>query len=196
MRLTPLLYHLSQRLLGNLPSVVRRTEMKEDHPLIVVCLEKISNLYRILMLVRDYGGISSIGHQLVLVCDSKRVARFASTAKEFVTKNFLRDSDTNPSESYFPRVISIDKAPRLLASSSNTRSIVGIDLHEDAKTLGEPSNEAMTILSSAGAVIFGFESDGIPELLNKIIVHYVQVQSRTSINVVAAVSIFLHAMRR
>lgn len=198
-RLTPLIYHLSQRLLRNNNNVAEQSDLQnsqnQSHPLIVVCLEKVSNLYRILMLMRDYGGVLSIGKQLVLVCDVHSVDRFDSAAKDFVTKNFLPLYESNTFEhdrkSIFPKVISIENASIELALLSR---VVGIDLHEDAKTLVAYDNTAISILASAQAIVFGFESDGIPEKVNQCIFQYVQVQSRTSINVVAAVAIFLHAI--
>ena len=214
-RLTPIIYHLSQGLSprvfvsrSNNTNTTTPPTATTNNPMIVVCLEKVSNLYRVLMLARDYGGISCIGQNLVIICHNDVVVEtFDKAAKEFVSKNFLKREerrqkqqqqdgiDFNTSCCYHPKVVSIENAKTIFESLSN---IVGIDLHENAVTLDgiNTNSEAMTILGSAGAIIFGFESDGIPGQFNKSISQYVQVQSRTSINVVAAVAIFLHALRQ
>ena len=80
------------------------------------------------------------------------------------------------------------------SSSSSFPDIIGFDLHENAMTLSGNNKDAKRILESARAVILGYESDGIPQPINEIISHYVQIQSRTSINIVAAFSIVLHAI--
>ena len=203
-RLTPILYQLSQRLLGNVVTTTSLLELhaaketsnhhEENLPLIVICLEKPANLYRILMLVRDYGGISSIGKQLLLVCDSNSVNRFDAAAQKFVVQSFLNITEEGKiinRGNCFPKVVSIEDTPKYLSSVA---SVVGIDLHEDAKTLRGNANEALQILSSAGAIVFGFESDGIPPAIHQMVSQYVQAESRTSINIVAAISIFLHVL--
>jgi len=239
-RLTPLLYHLSQRLIGNVARIalskeeettLSKTEQqqRQQHPMIIVCLEKISNLYRVLMLARDYGiDIGTIGGQLVVVCKLNSTERFRLEAINFVSKNFTslvgeddgttsnaakqrkksshtieagegKESPSSPSSplSCFPLVVSIEKARELIlkeVSSSSFPNVVGFDLHKDAKTLNEHSSDAKGLLSSAGAVILGYESDGIPPRIDQVVSQYVQIQSRTSVNVVAAFSIVLHAI--
>ena len=261
-RLTPLVYHLSQRLLllveknhderitappasssssegeeeeeEGIPIILSKSEQQpqknhqhqhQHQPMILVCLEKISNLYRVLMLVRDYGGIETIGRQLVVVCKlDSTVERFRLEAINFISKNFLKQkkeksssshanknededesllSSSSSSSLYFPRVVSIEEARELIvkdiidsscSSSSSFPDIIGFDLHENAMTLSENNKDAKLILESARAVILGYESDGIPQPINEIISHYVQIQSRTSINIVAAFSIVLHAI--
>jgi hypothetical protein len=254
-RLTPLIYHLSQRLLllgknhdetmtappasssssssseeeeeEGTPIILSKSEQEKHHqhqhqPMILVCMEKISNLYRVLMLVRDYGGIETIGRQLVVVCKlDSTVERFRLEAINFISKNFLKQkkkksssSHANKNEdedesllssslSYFPRVVSIEEARDLIvkdiinsscSSSSSFSNVIGFDLHENAITLSENNKDAKLILESAGAVILGYESDGIPPPINEIISQYVQIQSRTSVNVVAAFSIVLHTI--
>jgi hypothetical protein len=251
-RLTPLIYHLSQRLLllvgknydetitappasssseeeeDRIPIIVSKSEQQpqknhqhQHQPMILVCLEKISNLYRVLMLVRDYGGIGTIGRQLVVVCKlDSTVERFRLEAINFISKNFFKrkkkkssSSHANKNEDedesllssslYFPRVVSIKEARELIVkdiinsscpSLSSFPNVIGFDLHENAMTLSENNEDAKLILESAGAVILGYESDGIPQPINEIISQYVQIQSRTSVNVVAAFSIVLHAI--
>jgi len=235
-RLTPLLYHLSQRLIGNVARIALSKEeetllsktkqqqrQQQQYPMIIVCLEKISNLYRVLMLARDYGiNIGTIGRQLVVVCKHNSTERFRIEAINFVSKNFTslvvedddiivnaatqRKKSSYPDEgkessssriSYSPLVVSIEEARELIvkeAGSSSFPNVVGFDLHKDAKTLSEHNSDANVLISSAGAIILGYESDGIPPRINQVVSQYVQIQSRTSINVVAAFSIVLHAI--
>jgi hypothetical protein len=197
-RLTPLLYNLSQRLLGNARSSyvpkIDSIQEKTTHPVMMVCLEKVSNLYRVLMLVRDYGGVEAIGRQLVVVCRSNAVQRFHSEAKTFMSKNFGKQAEQAP-ESCFPRVLSIEEAKDFLVQDIlPTAPVVGFDLHEDAMTLSEDDDAAKTMLGCAGAVLLGYESDGIPDSFDAVVTQYVQIESRTSINVVAAFSIVLHTV--
>jgi len=232
-RLTPLLYHLSQRLLeGDIPRTITRTQppntssivspkQQQQHqpqhsPLIMVCLEKIANLYRVIMLLRDYGGLSStlVQRNLVVVCKSKSVAqRFHSEAQTFISKKlFVEEKDERGESLLIPpnflvRVVSIEEAREILVNDivhssqpqqHSEKIVIGFDLHEHAHTLGQSNNNnhhdnpTNVILGSAGAVILGYESDGIPDKLQQLISHYVQIQSRTSVNVVAAFSIALH----
>jgi hypothetical protein len=205
-RLTPLLYNLSQRLLlGNnarSSSVPKLDSIQEKttHPVVImVCLEKVSNLYRVLMLVRDYGGVDAIGRQLIVVCRSNNaVQRFHSEAKRFISKNFWKQQTEQASieSSCFPRVLSMEQAKDFLVQDILPAGapVVGFDLHEDAMTLSEDDDAAKTMLGSAGAILLGYESDGIPESIDAVVTKYVQIESRSSINVVAAFSIVLHTV--
>lgn len=205
-RFTPLLYHLSQLLMirnhntrrpslsnefrSSSPSL-KAEQYEHHHPMIFICLEKLSNLYRVLMLVWDYSkDTKTIGHQFVVVCKSSDITeRFQVAAAKFVSENFTSDE-----KEITVQVMSIDDALELLGRESV--SVVGFDLHDDAMTLSnckENTDGAKNVLRSAGAIILGFESDtGIPESFYIYITEYVQIQSRTSINVVAAFSIALH----
>jgi hypothetical protein len=197
-RLTPVIYLLSQKLLiGSISTASLASETGSNHDsLLLICLEKISNLYRVLMLCRDYGGVEFIGRQLVVVCkEPSAVKRFDREAQTFVSRNFIKNGASN--DHYLPRVLSIEDTRELLRrkiAPSPSPNVIGFDLHEDAETLREDSGEAKAILHSAGAIILGYESDGIPEKINEIISHHVQIQSRTSVNIVAAFSIVLHVI--
>jgi len=56
----------------------------------------------------------------------------------------------------------------------------------------DDDDDDQRFLDTANVIVWGFESDGIPSIIDKHITEYVQVQSRTSVNVIAAVSILLH----
>ena len=50
-------------------------------------------------------------------------------------------------------------------------------------------------MKDANAILFGYESSGIPqEIANKLLNSWIQIPSRSSINVVAAMSIILDAL--
>ena len=102
----------------------------------------------------------------------------------------------------------IQQRPSYATQSPPSRpSIVGIDLHPDALTLhGDyvpsnpptPTNQtippALQTMRNADAIVFGYESTGIPETIADKLNGWVQIPSRSSINVVAAMSIVLDAL--
>eukprot|EP00980_Cylindrotheca_fusiformis_P011380 scaffold2638_cov114-Cylindrotheca_fusiformis.AAC.8 len=269
-RLTPLLFHLSQRLLLSFfhqsePSLSRNTttttatfsslqqeqEQKQQATnqddnsktkiILMVCLEKISNLYRVLMLIRDYyyyyddddddnGSGGDKEHQqqqlqLVVVCKSSNIQqRFQSEANTFCVKNHIKLGGGN---NLTIRILTIQTAKDFLIQQQQQQydskvRVIGFDLHDNARTLlsnhhhygndgiemknlllgsstvaeaeaaangGNPTSSTITTTS---IIILGFESDGIPKTIDEVITEYVQIESRTSINVVAAFSIVLH----
>ena len=77
-------------------------------------------------------------------------------------------------------------------------SVVGIDLHHSALALegdcARKPSPALLKIRGADALVFGYESAGIPDTLGEEISEWVQIPSRSSINVVAAMSIVLDAM--
>ena len=83
-----------------------------------------------------------------------------------------------------------------IVSCSRLQSIVGIDLHPSALTLegNTSTSPALHKLKNADAIVFGYESTGIPDVLTKPLNDWVQIPSRSSINVVAAMSIIFDAL--
>ncbi len=90
-------------------------------------------------------------------------------------------------------------------SSSSPQSrpqFVGIDMHPDALTLNgdyataTPISPALQAIRHADAILFGYESTGIPNTISEqlLLNRWVQIPSRSSINVVAAMSIVLDAL--
>jgi hypothetical protein len=78
---------------------------------------------------------------------------------------------------------------------------VGIDLHPDALTLNgdyaiaTPISPAFQTMRDADAILFGYESTGIPSYIaDELVNSWVQIPSRSSINVVAAMSIVFDAL--
>ncbi len=79
--------------------------------------------------------------------------------------------------------------------------MVGIDLHPAALTLdgsylvtASPISPAIRAIREAGAIVFGYESSGIPIAIAGTLDSWVQIPSRSSINIVAAMSIVLDAL--
>lgn len=121
---------------------------------------------------------------------------------------------------YRPKIVYEDESVdemRFISTSNDSRHIVlGIDLHPDALTLcGDyeaymksnnshpqhvlqtaPTYHAMHELQKAKAIVFGYESTGIPACIQKCLNAWVQIPSRSSINVVASMSILFDALYR
>ncbi|CAJ1946766.1 unnamed protein product [Cylindrotheca closterium] len=213
-RLTPLLYDLSQRLLLSLlEGNIGEANVDKGRPIngakrsatLMICLEKVSNLYRVLMLLRDYSRrlfqesegdtLAAEQPQLVIICKSEDVARrFDSEAQKFISKNFIdqKSGKKTGRAIWTPRVLSVAQAVEFVTEEVAPSPVVGFDLDDGAVTLSEANSDAKRLLATAGAVLLGYESDGIPKELDKKLTDYVQIDSRTSINVVAAFSILCH----
>ncbi|KAL3764749.1 hypothetical protein ACHAW5_011300 [Stephanodiscus triporus] len=84
--------------------------------------------------------------------------------------------------------------------SSRSPSMVAIDLHPSALNLDGgyretgPISPALHMIRNADAIVFGYESTGIPKVLADSVNGWVQIPSRSSINVVSAMSIVLDAL--
>ena len=199
-RLTPILYHLARALrnecnlvtsLGN--SAVSAAQMNDNSihiPLILACVDKVANLFRIIMLARDYKS----QHRLLLVVRDERIR----TRLEAEMQKFIAGLDPiDDCGDRIPRIETIEDTVVLLRHECSGK-IVAVDLHADALTLDEPSNNqgvdmsALSAVQSAGAVIWGFEKDGIPSAIDSMAGCYVQVRCRSSLNLVAAMSVVLH----
>ena len=84
-------------------------------------------------------------------------------------------------------------------------SVVGIDIHPNALTLcgdydSEPNSNrrALHTLQNAQAIVFGYESTGIPDYIREssLLNEWVQIPCRSSINVVASMSIIFYVLLR
>ncbi|KAL7434852.1 hypothetical protein ACHAXM_004395 [Skeletonema potamos] len=189
-------------------------------PLIVACIEKPGNLHRILMLCHHYRSIStSILSNLIVVMpdDEERSGLkqlFDGAITHFRETILSQDgaSVQECDEGCLPTLMYEGDAVPLIQSrlnrpkkahdektSSQKPSIIGIDLHPNALTLSGSSymtkpSQAQVALGNADAVIFGYESTGIPRNIDDILNGWVQIPSRSSINLVAAMSIIFDAM--
>ena len=199
-RLTPILYHLARALRNecnlvtssgnNFDPVAQIQGSSIPIPLILACVDKVANLFRIIMLARDYKS----QHRLLLVVRNERIR----TRLEAEMQKFIAGLDpTDDCGDGIPRIETIEDIVVLLRRECSG-AIVAVDLHADALTLDEPSDDqgvdmsALSALQSAGAVILGFEKDGIPGAIDSMADCYVQVRCRSSLNLVAAMSVVLH----
>ena len=193
-------------------------------PFIVACIEKVSNLHRILMICHDYDKRwnehpeHSLMSKVIIILPNTAENQRDKTMSEFndAIDNFHKviiesESGDGHSDMYRPSFVyesnSVEKISEMIqqsqpgSSSSNRQSVVGIDLHPDALTLHgnyatNPNySPALQQMKDANAILFGYESSGIPqEIANKLLNSWIQIPSRSSINVVAAMSIILDAL--
>ena len=191
-------------------------------PLIVACIQKPGNLHRILMLCHHYlPRCTYVLSNLIVVMpnngERSGLEQLFQGAIDHFCETVLSKDGTSVQErenGCLPTLIYAGEAVPLIQSRLNNRhkgaqdertsshqvpSIIGIDLHQNALTLSgsdyanKPS-QAQVALENADAVIFGYESHGIPRNIDDILNSWVQIPSRSSINLVAAMSIIFDAM--
>ena len=194
-------------------------------PLIIACIEKPGNLHRVLMLCHDYMSCTTKALSNLIVVmpneDSGSLKHRFQGAIDHFRDIILRQENDDSCEindqDYLPTLMYEDDAVELiqarlqqqngadaiLPSPDTESTVVGIDLHPTALTLSG-SNYTSKILSpaqealmNAGAIVFGYESTGIPPNIDEQLLKlksYVQIPSRSSINLVAAMSIIFDAI--
>jgi tRNA(Leu) C34 or U34 (ribose-2'-O)-methylase TrmL len=193
-------------------------------PIVVSCIEKVANLHRLLMLCHNFDINLLSNIVVVLpnsVTDGRRKDEIRLREFEDAVDNFYKfvvvNSDRGNVKCHLrPIIVHEDTAFKIISdmmsershtmttssaivSCSRLQSIVGIDLHPSALTL-EGNNMTTTTspalhkLKNADAIVFGYESTGIPDVLTKPLNDWVQIPSRSSINVVAAMSIIFDAL--
>jgi tRNA(Leu) C34 or U34 (ribose-2'-O)-methylase TrmL len=190
-------------------------------PIVVSCIEKVANLHRLLMLCHnlDINLLSNIVVVLPnIVTDGRRKDEIRLREFEDAVDNFYKvvvvNSDRRNGKCHHrPIIVHEDTAFKIISdmmsershamttssaivSCSRLQSIVGIDLHPSALTLegNTSTSPALHKLKNADAIVFGYESTGIPDVLTKPLNDWVQIPSRSSINVVAAMSIIFDAL--
>ncbi|KAL3758136.1 hypothetical protein ACHAWU_004217 [Discostella pseudostelligera] len=191
-------------------------------PLIVTCIEKVGNLHRILMLVHDHDekdrntrGISgsSLSTELVIIMPTTAKDLNDKTRRNFddAIDNFHQVVIGEEQGYQRPTLICEEGAADMLhkmvvqrqafLSTEAPPRIVGIDLHPDALTLNgdyatsTPISPALQSMRDADVILFGYESTGIPSnIADELVNSWVQIPSRSSINVVAAMSIVFDAL--
>ncbi len=191
-----------------------------DHkmPLIVACVEKPGNLHRILMLCHQYQDRdSSILSNLIVIMpddgEHSDIKQLFQGAVDHFRETILNQDSTNDEDAddgCLPTLTYEGEAVTLIQTRLNRHtmrqdgrtasphdpSIVGIDLHKSALTLSGSDNacQAQVALVNADVIVFGYESTGIPQIIDEILNSWIQIPSRSSINLVAAMSIILDAM--
>lgn len=193
-------------------------------PIVVSCIEKVANLHRMLMLCHnlDINLLPNIVVVLPnIVTDGRRKDKIRLREFEDAVDNFYKvvvvNSDRGNGQCHHtPIIVHEDTAFKIISdmmsershtmttssaivSCSRLQSIVGIDLHPSALTLEgnnmtTTTSPALRKLRNADAIVFGYESTGIPDVLTKPLNDWVQIPSRSSINVVAAMSIIFDAL--
>ena len=193
-------------------------------PIVVSCIEKVANLHRMLMLCHnlDINLLPNIVVVLPnIVTDGRRKDKIRLREFEDAVDNFYKvvvgNSDRGNVKCHLrPTIVHEDRAFKIIydmmsershamttslaiVSCSRLQSIVGIDLHPSALTLEgnnmtTTTSPALRKLRNADAIVFGYESTGIPDVLTKPLNDWVQIPSRSSINVVAAMSIIFDAL--
>lgn len=195
-------------------------------PLIVLCIEKVGNLQRILMLCHDfekklyqcverqYGREISWSLQTTLMPDvvvvlpnsndDKLLRAFEAAAIDFrrAIVGLKEDTNFNTKEPTFVYEEHSREKIHALINQGKKKcpepSIIGIDLHSEALTLhGDYTTNvspALLQMRNAESIVFGYESTGIPDVVASELNGWVQIPSRSSINVVAATSIVLDAL--
>ena len=190
-------------------------------PIVVACIEKVANLHRVLMLCHNCDVIllSNIVVVLPNVADGRRNAEMRLREFEDAVDNFHKvvvvNSDRENVEGHRPTIVHEDRAfgvisdlmiershamtTSAIVTCSRLQSMVGIDLHPSALTLDgdymlTATSPALRKIRSADAIVFGYESTGIPDILTNSLNDWVQIPSRSSINVVAAMSIIFDAL--
>ena len=189
-----------------------KARIQSDRILIGICIEKPGNLHRILMLCHHYRLL--LANLVVIIPgDGERndLRRQFEAAIEHFREAVLDQGDTGDHQIQLPTLVREDDAVCLVRNrlkslkdeydgseaKDQDPSVIGIDLHSNALTLSglvSRRSQAQLALERADAVIFGYESTGIPRDLNELLNGWVQIPSRSSINVVAAMSITFDAM--
>jgi len=205
------------------PQTTGSLRLGDDYkmPLIVACIEKPGNLHRILMLCHHYRhhSTSVLSNLIVVMPDDEERSGlqqlFERAIIHFRETILSQDgaSVQDCDQGCLPTLVYENEAVPLIqsrlnrpngdqderTSSSQEPSIVGIDLHPNALTLSGSDyatglSHAQVALVSADAVVFGYESTGIPRSIDEVLNCWVQIPSRSSINLVAAMSIIFDAM--
>jgi hypothetical protein len=201
------------------------SDIDQHMPLIIACIEKPGNLHRVLMLCHDYLPCTTkaLSNLIVVMPNNEdrngslkhlfqgAIDHFRDTIlrQENVESGKINDQDQLPTLMYEGDAVELIQArlqqqngtDAILPSPVTESTVIGIDLHPTALTLSG-SNYTSKILSpaqealmNAGAIVFGYESTGIPPNIDEqLLKSYVQIPSRSSINLVAAMSIIFDAI--
>ena len=149
-------------------SCVQVEHFGAEIPKISQNIEKVSNIHRIKQLIDVYK------LENVIIClPTKSCGSYDGIIK-------LNNEYNIP---YYD----IDTIVKLITESSY-KNIIAVDIHTDAITLDY--NKCINELNDS-ILIFGYESIGIPNTITKLCNTYLQIESRKSVNVVAALSIIL-----
>ena len=139
--------------------------------LFVMCIEKISNIHRIDQLM-EYYCLDNI-----IICLPPK-------------SNDNYDGIVKYCQEYNIKYYEYDQVLKILRES-NYKNIVAVDMHKEAITI--EYNKSIDELNDS-ILIFGYELSGIPKEFIEFSKTYIQIESRKSVNVVAALSIILSSI--
>ena len=215
----------------------------------IVCIEKVANLHRILMLCYDYDKHSLDGYgnesgkthisSLLLLnvvvimprstskecidtqqngnasnCKSKTSKRVKKCLLQYYQEaidhfhSVVFGSNKHLHKFYQPKLVYEDDSINTITaicSKTQTSAVIGIDINQNALALcgdykryknESKYEQSFTLkqLQSASCIVFGYESTGIPECIQKYLNTWVQIPCRSSINIVASMSIIFDAL--
>lgn len=151
--------------------------------LFIICIEKISNIHRIYQLISDYNLDN------IIVClpefTNDNYNGIIKLCNEYKIKYYDINSIINiiDKSNYCP---SQERSVEL-----KYKNIIAVDIHKDA--INFDYNKRIEELNDS-ILIFGYELIGIPKAIKDLCKIYLQIESRKSVNVVAALSIILSSI--
>jgi len=153
--------------------------------LFIICIEKISNIHRIYQLISDY----NIDNIIVCLPESTNdnYDGIIKLCNEYKIKyydinniiNIINESNYSLSQEH------------IRSTKSNYKNVIAVDIHKDA--INFDYNKRIEELNDS-ILIFGYELIGIPKPIKDLCKIYLQIESRKSVNVVAALSIILSSV--
>jgi hypothetical protein len=172
---SPIIYQLASYNLETLNTLNIKKKVEEsiqsNKRLFVMCIEKISNIHRIDQLM-EYYCIDNI-----IICLPPK----SNDNYEGIVK-YCQEYDIKYYE--YDQVLKI-------ISDSDYKNIVAVDMHKEAISI--EYNKSIDELNDS-ILIFGYELSGIPKEFLELSKTYIQIESRKSVNVVAALSIILSSI--
>jgi hypothetical protein len=145
--------------------------IQSNKRLFVMCIEKISNIHRIDQLMEYY-----CLDNIIICLPPKSNDNYEGIVK------YCQEYDIKYYE--YDQVLKI-------ISESDYKNIVAVDMHKEAISI--EYNKSIDELNDS-ILIFGYELSGIPKEFLELSKTYIQIESRKSVNVVAALSIILSSI--
>ena len=177
---SPIIYQLASYNLSTYNLTTLETDKEINHKLeslqsikrlFVMCIEKISNIHRIDQLM-EYYCLDNI-----IICLPTK-------------SNDNYDGIVKYCQEYNIKYYEYDQVLKILRES-NYKNIVAVDMHKEAIKI--EYNKSIDELNDS-ILIFGYELSGIPKEFIELSKTYIQIESRKSVNVVAALSIILSSI--
>jgi hypothetical protein len=165
---SPVIYQFISYHKNNIIPIKNKSYYNPENRIFIMCIEKISNIHRIHHLMEQYK-IDNIN-----ICLPPK----SNDNYDGIIRNCL---DYKIKYYEFENILNLIK-------TNFYKNKIAVDLHKDAISL--EYNKYVEELNDS-IIIFGFELGGIPKEFSELCNLKVQINSRKSINVVAALSIIL-----